>query len=92
MEQTDLVRRRERIRYLRPPVEQLWQLDQAALDPRPQGFALDILHDYEVLSFALFNRVDGDDVLVVERGCRSGLALESLDGLAVVGYVVRQEF
>src|SRR5262249_47617220 len=57
-----------------------------------QRLAFEELHSDEGAMVVLADFVDGAYVGVVEGGGGTGFALEALEGLAIVGEVVRQEF
>ncbi len=57
----------------------------------PQRLAFEILHRYEVPAFMLIDIGDCADVRMIKGGSRLGLALESLQGMAVSGQLLGQE-
>jgi len=56
-----------------------------------EGLSFEQLHDEEVLSAQLLDGVNGADVGVIQGRGGASLALETLDGLAVLGQGVGQE-
>ncbi len=56
-----------------------------------QGLTFQVLHDNEGMALMLTTLVDGADVGVVLCRCRSGFSLETLQGLAILGKLLRQE-
>src|SRR5580700_180806 len=56
-----------------------------------QRHSVEILHDDEVLTFALVNLEDHADVGMIEGGCSLRLTLEAGQSLRIFGNLVRQE-
>ena len=57
-----------------------------------QCLALEQLHGDEWAILKLSNVMNRADVWMIERGCSTRFAAESLDGLSVLGDVVRKKF
>ena len=69
--------------------ENQFRFQRATADAMLQRHAVEILHDDEVLTFALVNLEDHADIGVVQRrGCLC-FALETGKSLRVLGYVIR---
>src|SRR5208282_3171617 len=86
------VRGVERIGNFYAQRKQCVQLHGAIADDVFQGRAVKILHDDVGLAVLLANVVNGADVWMVEGGRSPGLAAETLERLAVSGYIFRDEF
>ncbi len=84
------VRRGEGVGQRHGDAEELLERQAALGDRLREGLALDVLHGEEALAVGLFDRVDGDDVGVVEGGDGLDLALEAGEALRVVGERRRQ--
>ena len=69
--------------------KELGKLEAARGNQAVEGRALDQLHREERLAFDFLDRVDGDDVRVVQRGDGAGFAREAL---AVLGVVSLEDF
>jgi hypothetical protein len=67
-----------------PPIQRV------ALDPRREGFPLEILHDGEERSLLVGDVVDGADVWMGECRDRLALALKPGDGVGIAGERRRQ--
>ncbi len=67
-------------------------LHRAIADLVLQRHAVQILHDDEVLTFALVNLEHHADVGMIQRRSCLRFALESCQCLCVLGHIVRQEF
>src|SRR5439155_22312601 len=57
-----------------------------------QGSAVDVLHRQEVRLSSVLDRIDGDDVRVIERGHGLRLALEALAAIGLRGERRRKNF
>jgi hypothetical protein len=79
------VGRLERTRQLHRDVEQGRQRNRPFPAHVGQGPSPHELHRQEVPAASLFNRVDGDDVRVLERGKGPGLPLESIEPFGLGG-------
>ena len=81
----------ERVGDLDGQVEQRFRGQGPALDAVLQGPSLQALEGDELLALALSDVVDGADAGVVEGGRRLGLPPEALEGLRVLGQLLREE-
>jgi hypothetical protein len=84
MDETDRVRRVQRVGHVAADPDHLVQLERPARQPGPERLPFHELHRDEVVAVRLFHLVDRDDVGMVERGRQLGLADETL-GAGVVG-------
>ena len=71
-------------------LEELLERQAAGRNELGEGLALDVLHGEEALAVGLFDRIDGDDVGMVERGDRLDLALEAGEAVGIFGEGRRQ--
>ena len=71
-------------------LEELLERQPFARDELRKGLALDVLHGEEALAVGLFDRIDGDDVGMVEGGDRLDLALEAGEAVGILGERRRQ--
>src|SRR5208283_47151 len=92
MDNTQRVRGVERIGNLDAEGKECIELHGTIADDVFQGCAVKVLHDDEGLAVLLANVVNGADIGMIERGCSPGLAAETLEGLAVPGYIFGEEF
>ncbi len=86
------VRRIQGIGNLDAQVQQLIRSYGAVLDSVLQGLPFQVLHDDEGLAFVIADVVDGADVGMIECRGRSGLPLETIQCLFVLGKLFRQKF
>ena len=82
-----VMRRRQCAGHCRPDARHLIERQAAPVDQGVQRLARDQLHRQEVRVAVLFDRVNGDDVRVVQRGQRARFAPEPLDAIGVGGHV-----
>ena len=89
-----LVRLRDRFRDLRQRLEQLRQT-RAVVDARAQRRAVDELHrdvrNSLVVNLRLIDRVDVDDVRMIERRSRARLLAKALQAVGIDGEAPRQD-
>jgi hypothetical protein len=57
-------------------------------DAVPESLAFQHFHGDECASVRFIDFVDGADVRMIQRGCGLGLALETAEGLGIVGEIV----
>ena len=86
------VRRVEAVGDLNTHLQKFRHFHRLAANAALEGLTLEQLHGDKRPAFELTNVVNRADVGMIERGCSAGLAAESLDGLRVLGNVVRKEF
>ena len=86
------VRRRECRGDGRSQLHHAFDRETAPVDERVERPAIDQLHRQEVGVAILLDRVDGDDVRVVQCGERARLAAEAFDALRVGGDFRRKHF
>jgi myo-inositol-1(or 4)-monophosphatase len=86
-----LVRGRERARGADADVQHVGDRHLLAADLLAQRLAVDVLGGDVVDAVGFADVVDGDDVGMVQRRGRAGLALEAADALLVLGEAHRQE-
>ena len=92
MDDAFAVRGIERVGDFDGQAEQDVHFERTAGDAMLQGQAVQILHGDEGLAIFLADVVNGADVGMVQRGSGLGLAAETLQSLAVLGDVFREEF
>src|SRR5215813_10213707 len=85
------VRRIQPIGYLDREVQQLVDLQGLRPNPVLEGLPLQILHGDEGLAFILADLVDGTDMGMVQSGGGARFALKTLQSLAVLGKMFREE-
>ena len=90
MHDAALVRGRQRVGERHGDLEEPRERKAARREERVEGFALDQLHREEPAAAVLLDRVDGDDVGVVQRGERARLALEAGQALGVLRHRRRE--
>ena len=71
--------------------ENQFRFQRTPSDAMLQRHAVEILHDDEVLTFALVNLEDHADVGVVQCRCRLGFALEAAESVRIFSNFIRQE-
>ena len=71
-------------------LQELLERQAPGRDELREGLALDVLHGEEACAVGLFDRIDGDDVGMVEGGDRLDLAFEAGEALGVLGEGRRQ--
>ena len=92
MDDALLVRRGERVGERGGDLDEPGDRQGTLGDEKVERLALDQLHRQEVDAAGLLDRVDRDDVRVIERGDGAGLALEPLQPLRARGHLGRQHF
>ncbi len=85
-----VVRRRQRLRQRHRHGEQVGLCHAPGRDERVEGLPLDQLHGQERDAVRLLDRMDGDDVGMIDRRDGARLALESLQAIGVPGQGRRQ--
>ena len=85
------MRRLQGVRNLQGPVEQGSERDGLIADAVGQGLSLEQLHSDEGTALIFVDFVDGADVGMIECGCGTGLAFETLEGMRVDGGVFWKE-
>ena len=91
MHDTLLVRSADGVGQLDGPVEEAGPREPVPRDVAHERLSVDHLHREEVQLVGLFDRVDGHDVRVVERGDRTGFTLEAAAAIGVGGKLRRQD-
>ncbi len=91
MGDTGLVRRLERVGDLLRHGHGLVERDRAARDARREVLAVHQLHHQRELAAPFFESMDDGDVGMIERGQRSGFALEPFQALGVLSEHIRQD-
>ena len=86
------MRRVERVGNLNPQGKNRVGLHRSIADLVLQRHAVQILHDDEVLTFALVNLEHHADVGMIQRRSCLCFSLESCKSLWIFGYIIRQEF
>ena len=86
------VRGFERVGDLDAEIEKLLGLERAAFDAMLERFAFEQLHGDERLAIVLANFVNRADVRMIQAGGGARFALESLEGLLILGHCLRQKF
>ena len=86
------VRRLERIGNLNSQLEDIFERHRPPGDSFLQRLAIEILHDDKGAAVFLADVVNGADIRMVERGSRLRFAPETLQRLAILGHLFRQEF
>jgi hypothetical protein len=84
------VRRIERVRERNPVVDDLFDVERAALQAVLEGFALQPLHDEEAVPIGIADVVQGADVGMVQRGDGPRFPIEPGAGAGVAGEFSRQ--
>src|SRR4029077_14253915 len=72
-------------------IEHSFDLQRLAGDPVLERLALQHFHGNKASSIRFVNLVNRADVWVIQCGCSSGLALETVEGLGIVGEFVGKE-
>src|SRR5262245_25639320 len=86
------VRRLQGVRYLHPPLQQMLGPDWLSPNAMLQRLAFEQLHHNELPPFLFADVVNRADVRMVQGRSGSGLALKSLNRMAVLGNFIGQEF
>ena len=82
----------EAVSNLNADVQEFGYFDGLPANAVLESLPLEQLHGDERTAFELPNIVNGADVGMIERGCSTRFATESLDGLGVLGDVLGKKF